>query len=216
MREDIIAVLRNGDINLEERFNKLSQCLQEHCRRTARATRNLLHQTMEEGIYQDEIQDLPLERAEQAALYHDIGLTLIPETLLTKTEDWTGAERRVYQQHAVFGGKLIEQYRRQRGYLPEEEPIWRLAAEIAMSHHERWDGKGYPYGSITNAISVAARATSIADTYFSIVYGTPHRMPLPPEYALLQLKEEAGKEFDPALVKVFIKAHPLFQQQSAS
>lgn len=212
MREDIITILRDEDVDLEKSFQKLTGSLQAHCRRTAATAGELLRRAIKEGAYLEEIRDLPLECVERAALFHDIGLSLIPETLLTKSQDWTGAERRVYQQHAAFGGKLIEQFRRQHRYLSTDEPVWRLAAEIALSHHERWDGKGYPYGSITTAISVAARATAIADTYCSIVCGTPHRMPLPPEYALLELKEESGKRFDPTLVNIFINAHPLFQQ----
>lgn len=203
MKEEMIAAAKDEDIDIRRFFNALPEQTLLHSEHVAALTRLLLFYARQEGICESEPLPLPLDHIGRAVLYHDVGMAFIPERLLQKTEELTGAERRVVQRHASYGAKLIDKFRTSHPYPPEEESTWRLAAEVAGSHHERWDGKGYPFGLLATASPLVSRAAAITDTYDAIVRGSPFRMALPHEYALFEIADNAGTQFDPDLVDIF-------------
>lgn len=203
MREEMIAAVKDEEIDIRRFYNALPEHIKTHSIHVAKLTERLLYWAVQEGICEDEPLTQPLSQIRRAVLYHDIGMALIPERLIEKTEELTGAERRVVQRHAGYGAKLLDKYRTAHKYPPKEEPVWLLAAEIAGAHHERWDGRGYPFGLLATACPIITRAAAVMDSYDAIVSGSPFRMALPHEYALLEIVDNAGTQFDPELSEVF-------------
>ena len=202
MKNEVMAVIGDGDINIDTFFQSLSAEKQAHSRQTAKIAQQLLEWAIPEDP--ENYGSISPPEVGRAALYHDIGLTLIPLRILDKTSDLTGPEFRVLQQHTTYGASILDRVRKASPDTPAQEAFWTLAAEIALGHHERWDGKGYPYGQLAMTVPLEVRAVSIAEAFDNMVRGAPYRMALPPEYALLEISQNAGSQFDPFLSRVFL------------
>lgn len=201
MREEMMAAIQDEEVDIRRFFDSLPERTRVHSMRVANMTERLLSWAGE--VCEEEPLTCPLNDIHRAVFYHDIGMALIPERLLLKSDELTGAERRVVQRHVRYGAKLLDKYRTDHNYPTDEEPIWQLAAEVAGTHHERWDGRGYPYGLLATAVPLVSRAAAITNTYDAIVSGSSFRMALPHEYALLEIVDNAGTQFDPVLVELF-------------
>lgn len=189
------------EIHVENYFSLLSPSLQAHCHRAAQLAADILDLAKHAQLYDDETVYVK-EDVLTAVRYHDIGMALIPEEIVNKNEDLSHAEYRIFLQHTTFGGKLLEKYHKSGNFPLQQLNMWQLAAQIAVSHHERWDGKGFPFGLRATAIPLAARATAIADAFDSFVSGTPWRMALPAEYALLEIINRSRTWYDPELIQL--------------
>jgi putative two-component system response regulator len=129
-----------------------------------------------------------------AASLHDIGMMGVPDDILMKTGRLTSAENAVMQSHTIIGSEIIGK---------DRSELLSLARSIALTHHERWDGGGYPKGLIGNAIPLAGRIVAICDTFDSLTSGKGSKRVWKPEDACDYVTSEAGKAFDPALVALF-------------
>lgn len=199
MQDEMLAVIRGESFDVNEFYQSLTREIRAHSESVSRLAAQILKWAEDEHV--QGFDECPkLCNYEHAVRYHDIGFTLIPERIYCKTEELTSAEYRVIQQHAIYGGRVLDNYRRR---CKKDTEFWKLAAEIALQHHERWDGKGYPYGQCTTAISFAARIVSIADSFDSMVRGSHYRMKLPVEFAMLEIIQNAGRQFDPFLAELF-------------
>jgi putative two-component system response regulator len=126
-----------------------------------------------------------------AARYHDIGNIAIPLALFAKPGPLTLFEQRMLQSHTTVGAQLLEGAR---------SPLLQLAATIAMTHHERWDGTGYPRRISGPAIPLGSRLVAVADAWDALTHERPHRAALTPRDALETICAHAGSQFDPAAV----------------
>jgi putative two-component system response regulator len=145
-----------------------------------------------------------------SAPMHDIGKVGIPDNVLLKPGPLTTAERREIQKHPTIGGNcLLEIEQRLEG-----SSFLQMAREIVMAHHERWDGTGYPAGLSGEAIPLAARITSIADVYDALASDRVYREGYPHEQCVAMIQREAGKQFDPDLVEVFVTIQQSFREIS--
>jgi len=142
----------------------------------------------------------------QAAPLHDIGKLGIPDSILLKPGPLTHDERQTMQQHATIGAAII-------GDQPSE-PL-RTARLIALSHHERWDGTGYPQGLKGQEIPLVARVVAIGDVFDALLSARPYKKPWPMTAAIAAIEFEAGKQFDPELVEAFMRVLPECQQAAA-
>lgn len=147
-----------------------------------------------------------LELLKRSAVLHDVGMTAIPFTSRGKTSRLDNDERVVVQEHAVLGAEVLK---RVAARFPTSVGL-KLAAEIALSHHERWDGTGYPDGLAGSAIPAAARMVAVASVYDALRSRRPHRPGLSHARAVRRITEESAGEFDPVLVAAFAAAAPLF------
>lgn len=202
MHDPITSVIRGETDDIVSFFDTLPKDVRCHSESVASLSELLLSWALAD--LPDEFERCPsLSCIRRAVLYHDVGLALIPSRLQEKEGDLTGAEYRVIQRHVLYGSHLLDNYRKAHAATPQEDSFWALATEIALSHHERWDGKGYPFEQLTTATPIIVRAVSIADAFDSIVRGAKYRMALPPEYAVLEIIQNAGRQFDPQLAAIF-------------
>jgi putative nucleotidyltransferase with HDIG domain len=135
-----------------------------------------------------------LRAIEWGALLHDVGKIAIPDAILRKTGRLTDDEWHVMRQHPSWGYEMLADVK----FL---EP----ALEIVYSHHERWDGEGYPRGLETEEIPLAARIFSVVDTYDSITSDRPYRRARSHGEAIIELCRVAGTQLDPDVVEAFIR-----------
>lgn len=139
-----------------------------------------------------------VERIKIGALLHDVGKIGIPESVLKKPGKLTPEEWEIMKQHPTIGAEKV---------LAPNEAL-RDLIPIVKYHHERIDGAGYPEGLKGNEIPLAARIVSVADTYHALVSDRPYRKGMPIEKACQILKEGAGTQWDPDLVRQFISIAP--------
>jgi len=133
-----------------------------------------------------------VELIRRTAPLHDVGKIGVPDEVLRKPGPLTAAERAVMQQHTVVGARILAGGR--------AEAV-RMAEQIALSHHERWDGTGYPHGLAGEDIPLPARVVAVADVFDALVHDRPSRRAWPAERALEELRAQAGTHFDPRVVE---------------
>lgn len=131
----------------------------------------------------------------EAAVLHDVGKIGIEDYILRKSGPLDPEEREKMQQHPMIGVKIVEQV----GLAAE-------VIEIIRQHHERPDGKGYPYGLTADEICQGAKVLSVADAFDAMTSDRPYRKGMPRERAIEILREEAGKQFDAEAVEALLKA----------
>jgi putative nucleotidyltransferase with HDIG domain len=129
-----------------------------------------------------------------AALLHDIGKFIFPDSILLADRKLTDEEWEIVKLHPEQGSKLV---RRIEGYGP--------VADIIISHHERVDGKGYPHGLPGDEIPLGSRIISVADTYDVMTSRDSYRRPVSSEAAIVELRRVAGSQLDPEVVERFIE-----------
>jgi putative two-component system response regulator len=130
------------------------------------------------------------------ARLHDIGKLALPDSVLNKQEQLSGADRVVMESHARVGAEILS-----TGDIPELE----MAARIAKHHHERWDGKGYPDKLSGEAIPFEARVTALAEVFDALTHHRHHRQAWSTRDALAHIASQKGKQFDPTLTDIFVK-----------
>jgi putative two-component system response regulator len=138
----------------------------------------------------------PLQALEMglAAEVHDIGMMSVPDGVLRKREPYNDAERAVMLRHVEAGGEILRD---------DRHPRTLLAREIARYHHARWDGEGYPEAVAGRRIPFAARVCAVADAYDAMVCGLGTNKPKTMDEALVELRAQSGRQFDPELVDNF-------------
>ena len=135
------------------------------------------------------------ELLELAAPMHDTGKIGIPDAILSKPGELDNLEWAIMRRHSQIGYDILSK---------SAAPIFRLAAEIALCHHEHWDGGGYPRGLRGKAIPEAARIIAVADVFDALTMHRPYKTAWPVEKALALITADAGTHFDPDVVNCFL------------
>ena len=138
-----------------------------------------------------------------AASMHDIGKIGVPNELMQRSDTLSASDREVLRRHAEIGAEMLA-----RSVIP----LIRMAEKIARSHHEWWDGSGYPDGLSGESIPLAARIVAVADVYDTLTHPRPFRPAFPEEEALDMMSGGRGKQFDPVVFDVFIESLPVFRR----
>ncbi len=136
---------------------------------------------------------------------HDIGKIGIDDAILRKPDRLTPEEFEEMKLHTVKGAEII-------ATLPDLRPI----IPIVRSHHERWDGKGYPDGLGGEAISPLARVVAVADAFDAMTSDRPYRKGMAPEAAFAEMEKHAGRQFDPAAAHAFLAIRPAILTELAA
>lgn len=130
-----------------------------------------------------------------ASKLHDIGKIGIPDIILSKEGGLTEDEWVIMKNHTVIGGKILA---------GSTSKLLKLAGNIAKTHHENWDGTGYPLGISGNSIPVSGKLTALADMFDALMSERPYKKAWEFDEAIKQVKKESGKKLDPSLVDLFM------------
>jgi putative two-component system response regulator len=137
-----------------------------------------------------------VELIQHASRMHDLGKIAVPDVILGKPSSLDAPEWLVMRQHATIGGSILAN---------SSSELLQAGRVIALSHHERWDGKGYPLGLAGEDIPLWGRICAVADTYDAVTSERSYKPAYSQDIALRILREESGKQFDPRIVEVFIE-----------
>jgi putative nucleotidyltransferase with HDIG domain len=146
-----------------------------------------------------------LKAIEWGALLHDVGKMAVPDAVLRKPGPLTANEWHIMKQHPMWGFDM----------LAEVSFLQPAAIEIVYSHHERWDGQGYPRGLGGEQIPLAARVFAVVDTYDAITSDRPYRRARSHAAAVAEMRRVSGQQLDPAMVEVFVGLSELELRQIA-
>jgi two-component system response regulator RpfG len=181
-KETLFRLAKAGEFRDEETGN--------HVIRMARYSRLIaetIHLSSEES-----------ETIELAAPLHDIGKIGLPDYILLKADKLTEAEKKIMQRHPVIGYEILKD---------SPSKYLRMGALIALGHHEKFDGTGYPYGLVGDHIPLAARIVAVADVYDALTSRRPYKAAWLSDEAFKYLQAHSGTHFDPALVDAFLRVH---------
>ena len=134
-----------------------------------------------------------------AAPMHDVGKIGVPDAILRKPGPLNAEEWAVMRRHPEFGAEIIGEH---------DSNVLQLARAVALGHHEKWDGSGYPAGLSGEAIPLAARIVALADVFDALTSERPYKRAWAMEAAIEHIQQQAGQHFDPALVTKFIPLAP--------
>lgn len=148
-----------------------------------------------------DIDDRFLEDLYRSSPLHDLGKVGVPDSILMKPGKLTPGEFEIMKRHANAGANILQEAvirSRCGGFMA-------MAAVIARSHHERWDGEGYPAGLLKEEIPLAARIVAVADVFDALTSARPYKEAWPVEKAKRWIEDESGKHFDPRIVAAFLR-----------
>jgi putative two-component system response regulator len=143
------------------------------------------------GLPDDQVQNIL-----SATPMHDIGKVGIPDKIIMKPGKLTHKEFEIIKTHTIIGAKILE---------GSKAEILRIAQEIAISHHEKRDGTGYPYGIAGTQIPSAGRIVALADTFDALTSRRPYKDPYPIEIAVDIILKDRERSFDPEVVDIFMR-----------
>jgi putative two-component system response regulator len=158
----------------------------QHTRRVGRSSAAIARAL---GLPSHEVQWI-----EMAAPLHDVGKIGIPDSILLSADKLSPPEFELMKTHCLIGADLLAS---------EDVPLLELAAEIALSHHECWDGSGYPNALAGSDIPLAGRIVSVADTFDALTHARPYKQAWPIEQAIDELERLRGTAFDPDVIDAF-------------
>lgn len=202
MRELVLT----QDITIESMAN-LAECRDPetggHIKRTRRYVRLLAERLKHHDKYKNFLTSANIEMLYKSAPLHDIGKIGIPDHILLKPGPLTEEEFAVMKTHTTIGRDVIEASVRRLG----KQSFLTIAAEMACSHQEKWDGSGYPLGLKGDAIPISGRLMAIADIYDAIISRRVYKPPSPHILALDAIKKGRGTHLDPDMVDTFLEIH---------
>jgi putative two-component system response regulator len=140
-----------------------------------------------------------VELVRRAAPLHDIGKIGLPDAVLLKPARLGPDEYDVMKTHATIGHQILSS---------SGSRVLRLSAEIALTHHEQWNGRGYPEGLAGEEIPISGRMTALADVFDALTHRRPYKDAWPLDATLAEIRLGAGRHFDPAVVDAFAELDP--------
>ena len=179
-----------------------------HIERTKLGIKTMLEEIEKAGLYREETKGWDASLLLQSCQLHDVGKISISDIILKKPGKLTAEEFADMKRHAGFGIEIIEKVEA----LVKESDFLKYAKIFAASHHERWDGSGYPDGLRGSAIPLLGRIMAIADVYDALTSVRPYKKPYTHEEAVKIISAGSGAQFDPVLVDVFTRTAEKFKE----
>jgi len=190
------AVIRGMALLAESRDSYIGRHLDRICAFSYLLSERLMSGSSSKGTIDEEF----VETLARSAALHDIGKVGIPDTILMKPGKLTPEEFEVMKSHASIGGDLLEELMKTHGSFP----MLKMGAEVAYSHHEWWDGTGYPRKLKGSNIPLSARIVSICDVFDALTSQRVYKEAWNEDDAFRAIRERSGLQFDPQLVKLFV------------
>jgi len=189
--------------NIVENRDKLTG---KHVENTAAYLRILLNAMLERGLFAGEIKNWNIDVVVSSSRLHDIGKIAVSDLLLNKPGRLTAEEYETMKIHALEGETIIDNIITKSG----DEDFLYSAKLFAGSHHERWDGRGYPRGLKGTDIPLHGRIMALADIYDALVSDRPYKKAFTHERAVEIILEAKGRQLDPQIVDLFLEVSDLF------
>ena len=172
-----------------------------HVRRTSAYVAALARKVKDDEFYSGILTDKYIEYITKAAPMHDIGKIIVADNILKKKGKLTDDEFSMMKLHTVEGARIVDEVFGSHDDVDYVEVV----KEIVTSHHEKWNGDGYPRGLRCNEIPLSARIMAIADVFDALVSPRCYKEPFPVDRAFEIIKASSGSHFDPILVTEFIR-----------
>ncbi|MDR2532101.1 MAG: response regulator [Oscillospiraceae bacterium] len=179
-----------------------------HIARTQGYLTVMLEAMQEKGLYKKEVLNWDTNLVLQSAQLHDVGKIAIKDVILLKPGKLSPEEFEQVKAHTIFGEKIIDK-------IKESTSEWEFleyAKTFISTHHEKWDGSGYPLGLKGTAIPLLGRVMAIVDVYDALISERPYKKPFSHSQAVETIKDSSGTHFDPALVALFIEYEKEFER----
>ena len=183
-----------------------------HLLRTQHYVRVLAEQLSLHPRFAGHLDKPSIERLFKSAPLHDIVKVGIPDRILLKPGRFTPEEFAIMQRHPRLGYQALEHAEELLG---QPVAFLQTAKEIALCHHEKWDGSGYPQGLVGEQIPVSARLMAVADVYDAVISRRVYKPEMPHEKAAAIIRDGSGTHFDPAVVEAFLALQQDFKQIAA-
>jgi putative two-component system response regulator len=168
---------------------------------------NILAKQLAQGSpFADQISDVFIDCIQHSSPLHDIGKVAIPDSILLKPGKLTAEEFEIMKSHTVIGAENMQTVYNKYA----DNPFIGMGIEIALYHHERWDGRGYPDGLIGKNIPLSARIMAVADCYDALRSDRCYRKGFEHDKVKEMLLEENGTHFDPEVIKAFLATEERF------
>lgn len=193
MQEEII-------LDFAEMVEARDKCTGDHIKKTSYYVKVIAEELKREGVYPEILCDEYISKLVRSAPLHDVGKIKISDIILNKPGRLTEEEFEIMKTHTVEGREILTKtsgVALSSGYLDE-------ALDMAYSHHERWDGTGYPAKLKGDEIPLSARIMAVADVFDALVSQRSYKQPFTYSKAISIIKEESGTHFDPAVVNAFL------------
>ena len=181
-----------------------------HIKRTQNYVRTLARQLRDHPRFRDFLTDENIDILFKVAPLHDIGKVGIPDAILLKPGRLTAEEFEVMKTHTTLGGNAIMSS--EANFKVQDNHFIKIAREIAMGHHEKWDGSGYPAAQKGDEIPIPARLMALADVYDALISARVYKEGYSQERVEEMIVEGRGKHFDPDVVEAFLAVRPKFIQ----
>lgn len=178
-----------------------------HIKRTSGYVRILAEKLRGSEMFPEFNDDAYVKHICMAAPLHDIGKISIPDSILNKPGKYEPEEYEIMKQHPVLGGNILNETLASL----EDREYYEVAWQMAMFHHERWDGKGYPNGLSGEQIPLCARVMAVADVFDALTSKRPYKDEFSMDRAFAIIEEGKGTQFDPRLVDVCLACRPRFE-----
>ena len=172
-----------------------------HIDRTQHVLKTLVYGLKDMGLYEDQLREWDIELMLESSQLHDVGKIAIPDSILKKPEALTREEFEEMKTHVEMGVRIIEHIEAETS----DSEFLRYAKIFAKTHHEKWDGSGYPYRLSGENIPLPGRLMAIADVYDALVSERPYKRKFSHAEAVQIILKEKGTHFDPVLVDIFEK-----------
>lgn len=226
----MFAVFYRADASLNQAVRKVEQTQQvtimalayqaelrdadtgRHIERTSHYVRILTEEIRRSRRYPGYMGGTYVDDIVRSAPLHDIGKVAIPDAILRKPGRLDPDEQAEIRKHCTYGVSVLDEAHAQLPF----QTFLELARQLILHHHERWDGNGYPIGLKGENIPLSGRIMAVADVYDALRCKRPYKEPFPHERCVEIIAEESGKQFDPAIVKVFLAVEQEFRAISES
>lgn len=204
-QKQVVTKMQNGLILvLADMVESRDECTGQHVRKTAAYTDVIMRELRKEGVYTDKLTDEFVSDVFNSAPLHDIGKIKVSDVILNKPGKLTEEEFAKMKEHTTAGSEVIEHAMR---LVSEKDSAYlKEANNLALYHHEKWNGTGYPMGLKGEQIPLSARIMAVADVFDALVSVRSYKKSFTFEQAMNIIKDGSGTHFDPAIVKAFLNA----------
>lgn len=179
-----------------------------HIARVCQYVEMIAQVARKKGFYSEELTDSFITKLSNATLVYDVGKLVVTKGVLQKAEPLTEEEKEEIRNHVPLGEKILKSVLEEY----DDKEFVRIAEEVAMCHHEKWNGTGYPRGLTETEIPLSARIISIADVFDALVAPRVYKASISYEEAYVIMEENAGVAFDPLLIEAFLSNKKRIQE----